>query len=487
MRRALAMWVAVTAGASAAMAQPDAPGEAPALYRGHRLVEARIETTEQMRRMLEISGDCWSCHPRAGLVPFRVAPERMEELRASGIPFEVVIEDVQAMVDAERERILAARAAGGGAGGDEVADWFGEYKNLEEVEARLHALAEARPELVTEFVMGESLQGRPIRAILIAAPREPGGARGALCRPTLFLNGTQHAREWINTMVTMYHAVRFVEGYGRDAEITGLLSKIDVVVAPVVNPDGFVWSWERERLWRKNRRDNGDGTFGVDLNRNWGHMWGLSLPGSSGGSAATGSQVYWGTGPFSEPETRAVRDYVVATPQIRGSNDIHSYGPYILHPWSHSSAPSAHHAVFQEVGDAMQGAISRVHRRIYPMGRSYSTLYPHSGTATDWFYGERGIIAYSYELRGPSFAPPPSEIRPCAEEAFAGTLAHGAYLAARYGFITDWDRNCQHTFFDFLAFVEDVAAKAPAADLNGDGAVDFLDLLEFQTIFGSEQ
>src|SRR5690606_17864975 len=73
-------WLGV---AVAAHGQPDAPGAAPALYRGHRLVEARIETPEQMRRMLEISGDCWACHPRPGLVPFRVAPERMAELRQS--------------------------------------------------------------------------------------------------------------------------------------------------------------------------------------------------------------------------------------------------------------------------------------------------------------------------------------------------------------------------------------------------------------------
>ena len=480
MRRSILVCAGSAVVASAAWAQPDAPQDEPAvLYTRHRLVEARIETPREMERMLAISGDCWACHPRAGLVPFRVAPERMEALRASGIEFEVVIEDLQGVVDAERGRIRAARA---GAAGDRAADWFAEYKNLEEVEARLSALAQARPELVTEFVVGDSLEGRPIRAILVAAPREPGDP----CRPTLFLNGTQHAREWINTMTTMHHAERFVEGYGRDAEITDLLSKIDVVVAPVVNPDGFVYSWRRDRFWRKNRRDNGDGTFGVDLNRNWGHMWGLSVPGSLGGSPVTSSQVYRGAGPFSEPETSAVRDYVLATPQIRGSNDIHSYGELILHPWSHSPDPSPDDAVFQAVGDEMQAAVQSVHGRRYRMGRSYGTIYPHAGTANDWFYS-RGIFAYSYELRGPTFAPHPSQIRPCVEEAFAGTLAHGRYLAERYGFITDWDRDCRHTFFDFLAFAEDVAAGAPEADLNGDGVVDFLDFLEFQAIFGSEQ
>ncbi|MFG0285010.1 MAG: M14 family zinc carboxypeptidase [Phycisphaerales bacterium JB039] len=478
MRQLAASIAMMCAGSLAAHGQPNAePGQAPAPYAGHALVQARIETRAQMERMLAISGDCWACEPRPGLVPFRVAPEDMDRLRASGIEFEVLIEDLQQVVDAERDRIRAARAAGP----DD--DWYAEYKDLSEVYTRLGEFAAAKPDLVSEFLVGTSIEGREIRGILIAEARDAGEP----CRPTLFLNGTQHAREWINTMTTMYHAQRFVMDYGTDPEITDLLGKIDVVVVPVVNPDGFEYTWTSQRFWRKNRRDNGDGTFGVDLNRNWGFMWGLTVPGSSAGSSRTSSEVYWGTGPFSEPETAQTRDLVESMPQIRGSNDIHSYGELILHPWSHSPDPSPDDATFQLLGRDMRLAVRDVHGHSYAMGRSYSTLYPHVGTATDWFYGERGIIAYSYELRGPTFAPPAEEILPCAEEAFAGTLAHARYIADRYGFISDWDRDCVHTLFDFLGYLNDFGAGDLKADLNGDGVLDVFDFFEYQTLFETEQ
>src|SRR5690606_26328786 len=184
---------------------------------------------------------------------------------------------------------------------------------------------------------------------------------------------------------------------------------------------------------------------------------------------------------------RAMRDYVLGAPQLRGANDIHSFGELILHPWSFTPEPSAHHGVFHALGLAMQAAVESVHGRRYQMGRAYTTIYPHAGTATDWLYEARGLIAYSYELRGPTFAPPPSQIRPTAEEALAGTLEHGRYLAERYGFVADWDRNCRHDFFDFLEFSADFAAGEPAADLNGDGVLDVLDFLEFQAIFEGER
>ncbi|MBK6995998.1 MAG: hypothetical protein IPH31_14140 [Lewinellaceae bacterium] len=65
----------------------------------------------------------------------------------------------------------------------------------------------------------------------------------------------------------------------------------------------------RRRFWRKNLRDNGDGTFGVDLNRNYGYFWGND---DNGSSPNPNSQTYRGPEPFSEPETRTMRDFVQA-------------------------------------------------------------------------------------------------------------------------------------------------------------------------------
>ena len=104
-----------------------------------------------------------------------------------------------------------------------------------------------------------------------------------------------------------------------------------------MNPDG----WEYNRIndpnggggWRKNRRNNGDGTFGVDLNRNWSTDWAnCSGASSSCGSGSTSSDVYWGPSAFSEPETNAVRNFVT-THNIVSCNDQHSFGPYYSLPF----------------------------------------------------------------------------------------------------------------------------------------------------------
>ena len=103
-------------------------------------------------------------------------------------------------------------------------------------------------------------------------------------------------------MVGMYVAESFITGYGNDTLITELVDELEIFVIPVVNPDGYVYTWGPQRLWRKNRRDNGNGTFGVDLNRNWGYEWG-----GVGSSGDPGSGTYRGTAPFSEPETQVRR------------------------------------------------------------------------------------------------------------------------------------------------------------------------------------
>ena len=53
-------------------------------------------------------------------------------------------------------------------------------------------------------------------------------------------------------------------------ECSYILDNLDVYIVPIVNVDGYIYTWTNNRLWRKNRRDNGGGVFGVDINRNWG-------------------------------------------------------------------------------------------------------------------------------------------------------------------------------------------------------------------------
>ncbi len=119
----------------------------------------------------------------------------------------------------------------------------------------------------------------------------------------------QHAREWITPEMTRRLMHHFLDGYGRDRQITRLIDTTELWFRPVSNPDGYDFTFtEGNRLWRKNVRDNnGDGQVtvgdGIDLNRNFAVKWGYDNEGSSPDPA---SDTYRGTGPNSEPETRAL-------------------------------------------------------------------------------------------------------------------------------------------------------------------------------------
>src|SRR5207248_1728560 len=111
-------------------------------------------------------------------------------------------------------------------------------------------------------------------------------------------------------------------------------------------------TWSSNRLWRKNRRNNLDGNYGVDLNRNWGYQWG-----GLGSSSSTSSDIYRGTGAFSEPETQALRDFITARPNTVLSFDLHSYSQIILEPWAYDFSLPPDTRTYTQISSAIQVAM----------------------------------------------------------------------------------------------------------------------------------
>jgi hypothetical protein len=442
-------------------------------YDGQKVVELEVRSGADLRVLWGLGADFW-CEVRRGTNEVRLSAEALEPLRLSGIPHRVIVEDLQKVVEAERARLAGGGAPRGGGGGDQ--DWFAEYKTLAQITARLDELVAARPDLASRFSIGVSLEGREIFAIRITSG-ERGPGRG--CKPALFLNATQHAREWIAPMTAMFVADALVNGYGADPSITNLVDNVEFLIVPVANPDGYSYTWTTERFWRKNRRPNAGGSFGVDLNRNWGHQWGVPLPHQSAGNANPASEVYWGTGPFSEPETQRLRDYIAGKVNIRAHNDIHSYGQLILFPWGSAAAPTPDHATFTSMGGVMRQRMQAVHGRLYTPGTFYSALYPASGVANDWIYQWHGIMSFLFELRGGSFNPAPSNIRPGAEETLPAHLYKAEWILERHPFRADFDGNCRYDIDDFLAFMNAWAAQEPDADFDQSGLFNIDDFLAF--------
>lgn len=405
-------------GGTSIAAPPPADLERP--YAGDRVVRVTIRGARDLRAMLALSEDAWSHRLGLGPCDFRLSPEAYRALQRSGLPFEVLIEDVQRLVDAERARLAAAEPEGGVAG----LDFFADFRDLATINARLDELAAVHPDRASVIVIGTSVEGRSIRGIEIR-PEESAGL------PQVVINFAQHAREWATPMTGMWLVEALLER--SDPAVAAVADAAIWTVIPVTNPDGYEHSWGPERLWRKNRRPNPDGSIGVDLNRNWGWGWG-----GQGSSGSPSSETYRGPSAFSEPETAALRDFLSSRSDLAAHLDIHSYGQWILHPWGNVATPTPDAAAFALMSSEIAGAIRAVHGRTYVAGSIYSTLYPASGGACDWVYGDRGAFSFTFEVRDTGsygFVMPPSEIVPNAEENLAGIAAFARVALSPAAFV----------------------------------------------------
>jgi len=264
-----------------------------------------------------------------------------------------------------------------------------DYHNYAELTEALKKLAADNPGLVHLFSIGKSFEGRDIMGIRICAEENVANCSKY---PAMAIMGGHHAREHLSVEVPLRFAQYLLERYQLgDFRIRGLLNTRDLQIVPAINPDGLEYdvSTGQYKVWRKSRRKNGDGTFGVDLNRNYGFKWG-----TGGSSTSPNSDTYMGTAPFSEPETQAVKNWISSNKNINILLSTHTFSELILYPWGHShdkiQDPKAF-AVHQKMAQKM------AEWNHYAPEQS-SDLYIASGDTTDWAYGELGIISFTFEL-----------------------------------------------------------------------------------------
>lgn len=322
---------------------------------------------------------------------------------------------------------------------------FDAYHSYAEIESGLRSLESSGIAKVESI--GLSVEGRQIWAIKISD--EP--SVNDQDEPDALFVGLHHAREWISSEVPYYLAVNLVQNYDSDSALKTLIDNSEIWIVPVVNPDGLEYSRTHDRDWRKNRRDNGDGTFGVDLNRNYGYMWGLD----SGSSGVTSAPDYRGPYAFSEPEVVAIRD-LISNPsrEFQVVLSYHSYSQLILYPWGYTNELAPDSNVMGTLAAEMSDLIRNVHGENYTPEQA-SQLYLASGDLTDWVYGTREVPAFSVELRPeswqiiPGFELPESQILDTCEENWPAAL-----------YLIRWVVFSQGGFMDFEDGVDDVPIRS---------------------------
>lgn len=299
---------------------------------------------------------------------------------------------------------------------------FSNFHTPAQVDAALTQLQTTYPTKARVITIGNSLGGLPIKALKISSnPLVNDPAKGDV----VFV-AEHHAREWISVEVALYLADQLLARYSTDMALQADMDNLQIYIVPTVNPDGYQYTQTpANRMWRKNRRNNGDGTFGVDLNRNWGYQWGLS----SGSSSTTSDDTYRGTAAFSEPETVVIRDFLNGLTNLKSFVSYHSYSELYLRPWSYTTSDPPGETTLRSLVQRNIGRIASVHGHTY----TEEIWYTSSGEATDYVWQEKRVAAFTPELRpssgaGGGFAPPPGEIIPCAEENFpaARALIHDA-------------------------------------------------------------
>lgn len=286
---------------------------------------------------------------------------------------------------------------------------LGLYHTYAETLTELQSYAATYPSICTLTDIGNTWENRDLWCLKISD--NPGTSEN---EPKLYVCGNHHARELMTVEIPLHFIKTLLEGYATNTDYQFYINNYEMYFIPMVNPDGHVYveghsSGSASYWWRKNRRVNSGGSYGVDLNRNYSYKWGYDNSGSSG---TPSSDTYRGPSAFSEPETDAIRDLMVGVEFDYGL-DYHSYGEYILIPYHYdtvTNAPNPERPFFMSCAGGMNGTLGNR----YTMGTAIETVgYRVNGGAVDYAYGETTekpkFYLWSFEVNTYAqggFAPP---------------------------------------------------------------------------------
>jgi len=174
-----------------------------------------------------------------------------------------------------------------------------------------------------------------------------------------------------------------------------------------------------------------------------------------GSSGTSSDHNYRGPEPFSEPETRAIRDFMLdSNKNFQAVLSYHAYSQLILYPWGFTNEPAPDSSVLNTLATEMSDIIYNIHGKTYTPQQA-SQLYLTSGDLTDWVYGTLRIPAFTIELRPPQwhiipgFELPEHEILDTCEENSPAAL-----------YLIRWVVLSQGGFMDFEDGVDEATIKS---------------------------
>lgn len=312
------------------------------------------------------------------------------------------------------------------------------YYTWQEMQQRIDSLVHNYPALVQKIILpGTTLEGRPLIVVKIS-----DNAATDESEPEALYTGLHHAREGMSMMNLFFFMQYLVENYATDNRIKELVDSRELFFLPCVNPDGYRYNETSQPsgsgMWRKNRRVNGGGDYGVDLNRNYNVDWGVTGAGIST-SHDPGNDAYVGPSAFSEPETQAIRAFA-ETRHFTIAIDHHAYGNYYVTPYGR---PANHSFTSPDRSFYTYASALMARYNGYFAGDGMATVgYYAVGNSRDWHItGDIGAgtkqKTYGYTVEvgsgntGFGFWPDPENIIPIAKSMFFANLQM-AFMAGSY-------------------------------------------------------
>ncbi|XP_009283184.1 carboxypeptidase B2 [Aptenodytes patagonicus] len=292
--------------------------------------------------------------------------------------------------------------------------YYENYHSMKEIYRWMEEVVKVHSDLLQKIYIGSSYEKRPLYVLKLS--KSQGKSKSAI-----WIDCGIHAREWISPAFCLWfigHAIHMRE---RDQTMTTLLEHFDFYVMPVMNVDGYEYTWSHpsNRLWRKSRSSHGNSKcIGTDMNRNFDAHWC-----EEGASPYECQEIYCGPYPESEPEVKAVARFVRDHKDIiKAYITMHSYSQLVLFPYSYTMDKSKDHDELESLAKKAAKAIKRTTKKTYELGPGAQTIYLAPGGSDDWAYDLGIKYSFTIELRDTGtygFLLPPQEIKPTCLEALS--------------------------------------------------------------------
>ncbi|XP_060642441.2 carboxypeptidase B2 [Anolis sagrei] len=326
-------------------------------------------------------------------------------LNRSGILYRVSLENVHKIIETQTANDTVSPRSS--------ASFYEQYHSLKVIYSWMEEIAAQHPNIIQKISIGASYEKRSLYILKLSNGN--GTQKNAI-----WIDCGIHAREWISPAFCLWFIGHATQSLSRDSVLAGLLQHLDFYILPVMNVDGYEYTWTTDRMWRKNRSIHGSNRcIGTDLNRNFDAGWcGI------GASNDACENTYCGPYPESEPEVKAVANFLRKhKDHIKAYITMHSYSQMVLFPYSYTRNNSKDHDELKFLANKVASAIKTTYRNHYLAGPGAQTIYLAPGGSDDWAYDLGIKYSFTFELRDKGrygFLLPQHLIKPTCFEALTG-------------------------------------------------------------------